>query len=105
MKFIGMDSHLKNFSNQCELRIDFRLPVILDIGANLTDGMFQGIYNGSQKHPNDLDIVLRRSWATGLDKIIITVGTIIDADEAAKVAQTDGMYDFLLKFSNLSRMI
>lgn len=84
----------KNFSDQIELWIDFWLPVILDIGANLTDGMFQGIYNGTQKHPNDLDIVLKRSWTTGLDKIIITVGTITDTDEAAKVAQTDGMTSY-----------
>lgn len=65
--------------------------MIVDIGANLTDGMFQGIYNGFQKHPNDLDIVLKRSWTTGLDKIIITVGTITDTDEAAKIAQNDGI--------------
>lgn len=63
----------------------------IDIGANLTDGMFQGIYNGSQKHPNDLDIILDRSWANGLDKIIITVGTINDTEDAVKIAQKDGM--------------
>lgn len=61
-----------------------------DIGANLTDGMFEGIYNGSQKHPNDLDVVLDRSWQTGLQKIIITVGTIKDSDAAAKLAAKDG---------------
>lgn len=72
-------------------KIDFCLRLIVDIGANLTDGMFRGIYNGSQKHPNDLDTVLKRSWTTGLEKIIITVGTITDIDEAAKIAQTDGI--------------
>lgn len=53
--------------------------------------MFQGIYNGSQKHPNDLDIVLNRSWCNGLEKIIITVGTITDTEDAAKLAQKDGI--------------
>lgn len=57
----------------------------------MTDGMFQGIYNGSQKHPNDLDIVLNRSWCNGLEKIIITVGTITDTEDAAKLAQKDGI--------------
>lgn len=52
--------------------------------------MFQGIYNGSQKHPSDLDVVLERSWITGLDKIIITVGTIADANDANAIAQKDG---------------
>lgn len=72
--------------------ICFNFP---DIGANLTDGMFQGIYNGSQKHPNDLDIVLERSWNTGLDKIIITVGTITDTKDAIEIAKRDGnLIDF-----------
>lgn len=68
----------------------FQLSFLVDIGANLTDGMFQGIYNGSQKHPSDLDVVLERSWATGLQKIIITVGTIADRADALEIAQKDG---------------
>lgn len=54
--------------------------------------MFHGIYNGSQKHPDDLDIVLQRSWANGLDKIIVTVGCLNDTDEAIKITE---------KFDNL----
>lgn len=53
--------------------------------------MFRGSYNGSQKHPDDLDIVLKRSWTNGLEKIIITVGTISDVEDAFKIAQKDGM--------------
>lgn len=53
--------------------------------------MFQGIYNGSQKHPNDLENILERSWRSGLDRIIITVGTIGDVDDAVKIAQKDGI--------------
>lgn len=64
--------------------------IILDIGANLTDGMYQGLYNGSRKHPNDLDIVLDRSWKSGLDKIIITVGCSDDRQKAIDIASKDG---------------
>lgn len=42
----------------------------IDIGANLTDRMYQGFY-GSQKHSPDLDKVIERSIANGLDKVRI----------------------------------
>lgn len=49
--------------------------------------MFHGIYNGSQKHPDDFDIVLQRSFQNGLDKIIVTVGCLNDTDEAVKITE------------------
>lgn len=63
---------------------------IIDIGANLTDSMFSGVYSGSKKHPDDLDLVLKRAWQQGLQKIIITVGTLSEADKALKIANKDG---------------
>lgn len=65
--------------------------LLIDIGANLTDPMFQGMYNSSVKHPADYKNVLQRAWKSGLDKIIITVGTINEADEALKFASEDGI--------------
>lgn len=32
--------------------------------------MFRGIYNGSQKHVDDLQEVLKRAAANGLDKVM-----------------------------------
>uniref|UniRef100_A0A1I8P2V7 Deoxyribonuclease TATDN1 n=1 Tax=Stomoxys calcitrans TaxID=35570 RepID=A0A1I8P2V7_STOCA len=61
----------------------------IDIGANLTDPMFRGLYGGSQKHQDDLELVLKRSWTQGLQKMIITVGTLNEADEALSLAQKD----------------
>ncbi|XP_050534908.1 deoxyribonuclease TATDN1 isoform X3 [Daktulosphaira vitifoliae] len=58
----------------------------IDIGANLTDPMFQGIYNSNNKHKHDLDDVLERSWKNGLKKIIITSGSLYDCKEAIRVA-------------------
>lgn len=52
--------------------------------------MFQGVYGGSQKHQADLDIVLKRSWDMGMQKIIVTVGNLRDVEEAAKVLEKDG---------------
>lgn len=74
---------IKHFSNPKMHR------KLIDIGANLTDPMFQGIYGSSKKHQPDLDIVLQRSWDNDLDKIIITVGTLNEADEALDLAAKD----------------
>ncbi|KAG8034789.1 hypothetical protein G9C98_007865 [Cotesia typhae] len=52
------------------------LRKFIDIGANLLDPMYQGIYNGSQKHHPDLEVVLQRSWENNLSRIIITAGSL-----------------------------
>lgn len=42
----------------------------IDIGANLLDDCFQGRYNGGkQKHDPDLDAVLGRANAAGVEKV------------------------------------
>ncbi|XP_078036376.1 deoxyribonuclease TATDN1 [Augochlora pura] len=65
------------------------LRKFIDIGANLTDPMFQGIYHGSQKHQPDLDKVLERSWNNDISKIIITAGNIEESKRALEIARTD----------------
>ncbi|CAG5015149.1 unnamed protein product [Parnassius apollo] len=61
----------------------------IDIGANLTDEMYQGIYHTSKKHEPDLDTVLERSWSSGLCKMIITGGSLTDSKKAISMAQLD----------------
>ncbi|BFG06175.1 putative deoxyribonuclease TATDN1 [Drosophila madeirensis] len=61
----------------------------IDIGANLTDPMFQGCYGGTQKHAADLDIVLQRAWQQGMQKIIVTAGCLNDVDEALELTKKD----------------
>lgn len=58
--------------------------------------MFQGMYNNSVKHPADYKNVLQRAWQSGMDKIILTVGTITEADEALKFASEDGKTLYVL---------
>lgn len=66
--------------------------LFLDIGANLTDSMFQGVYGRSQKHEADLNHVLDRSWDIGMEKIILTVGTVGEAEHALDIARMDGKF-------------
>jgi len=70
----------------------FIVLIVVDIGANLTDSMYQGIYHGSQKHQPDLDKVLERSWKNNLSKIIITAGNVEESKKALEIARTDGKY-------------
>ena len=66
------------------------MSYFLDIGVNLTDTMYQGEYHGKTKHQPDLDKVLERSWQNGLEKMIITGGSLEDAKKALEVAKTSG---------------
>lgn len=56
----------------------------------MTDEVFDGVYTGSKKHDPDRKQVLERAWQVGVEKIILTVGTIFDCDPAFKIANTDG---------------
>ncbi|XP_050430511.1 deoxyribonuclease TATDN1 isoform X2 [Adelges cooleyi] len=57
------------------------------------DPMYQGIYNSSKKHREDLGDVLERSWKNGLKKIIITSGCLNDCAGALKIASlNDNLY-------------
>eukprot|EP00948_MAST-09A_sp_MAST-9A-sp1_P003406 g3406.t1 len=55
---------------------------IIDIGANLLDGMFQGKYHGKKRHVSDLPLVLERAQKAGVSKIICTAGSINESKTA-----------------------
>jgi hypothetical protein len=57
----------------------------VDIGANMTDPMFRGVYRGKRRHPDDFDDVLARSKAAGVHKIMVTAGCVGDAKEALEL--------------------
>lgn len=61
----------------------------IDIGANLTDSMFQGIYNGSNKHPSDLKNVLQRAYNVGVEQMIVTVGSKHELSQALDIVSSD----------------
>ena len=53
-----------------------------DIGANLNDEMYDGVYNEKRRHDNDLSFVLDRAKSLGVSKIICTAGTVVDSENA-----------------------
>eukprot|EP00466_Bigelowiella_natans_P002933 jgi/Bigna1/57378/fgenesh1_pm.11_\ len=64
------------------------LPSI-DIGGNLLDGMYQGVYHGKTKHSPDLDNVLARARLYGVMSVLVTAGTLSEAKEALKLVRTE----------------
>ncbi|GAB2295919.1 hypothetical protein Dimus_030067 [Dionaea muscipula] len=56
----------------------------------MIDGMFKGIYNGKQYHAPDIQAVLTRAWRAGVDRIIVTGGSLEESREALAIAETDG---------------
>ncbi|XP_026425551.1 putative deoxyribonuclease TATDN1 [Papaver somniferum] len=63
---------------------------MIDIAVNFTDGMFKGLYHGKQCHIGDLAAVLGRAWNSGVDRIIVTGGSLEESREALAIAETDG---------------
>lgn len=54
--------------------------------------MFQGVYRGKIAHPGDLIKVLERSRRVGIDKIMITSGTLTDAHDSLKLIKEYGQH-------------
>ncbi|KAF0698288.1 Aste57867_11081 [Aphanomyces stellatus] len=60
---------------------------LIDIGANLVDPMFVGLYRGKQKHANDFEHMLTRAFANHVEKIIVTGGSLSESKEALALAR------------------
>jgi Tat protein secretion system quality control protein TatD with DNase activity len=61
---------------------------LCDIGANLCDEMYNGVYNDKKRHPNDLLAVLQRARATNVSKILCTAGSIEDSRRTLQLLRT-----------------
>eukprot|EP00667_Euglena_gracilis_P023522 EG_transcript_26608 len=64
----------------------------VDVGANMTDPMFRGEYHGKCAHDSDYDHVLERATKAGLERILITGGSLEESRQALDLAK---QHDFL----------
>ena len=67
------------FAPALRIRVGVEAMRFIDIGANLLDPMFRGEYGGKPAHDGDLDAVLDRAWAAGVERIIVTAGSLAEA--------------------------
>ncbi|KAF9400812.1 TatD DNase [Mortierella sp. AD011] len=61
----------------------------LDIGINLTDPMFRGVYRGTRAHADDFLQVMSRARRAGVSRMIITSSTLKDCYRALQIAEDD----------------
>ena len=61
----------------------------IDIGANLTDPVFRGLYRGKQKHVDDMKDILKRSYEIGMSHIVVTGGSLKESKSAVELCSTE----------------
>lgn len=59
----------------------------IDIGINLTDAQFQGIYHGKHVHKPDLRNVIDRARMSGVEKMIITGSNLPESQKALEICK------------------
>lgn len=63
-------------------------PRYIDVGINLTDDQYQGVYHGRKCHPPDLDDVVARAKDAGVLKFLVTASDLEHAKASRKIAES-----------------
>lgn len=58
-----------------------------DIGLNLTDDMFHGIYHGKQQHESDIIYILQRAYQRNVKTALVTGSSIEESREVVKLIE------------------
>jgi len=61
---------------------------LCDIGSNMLDTMFNGVYNDKQRHETDVELVLQRAQSVGVSKTIVTAGNPEDSARALQLVSS-----------------
>ncbi|KAK5116687.1 hypothetical protein LTR62_007361 [Meristemomyces frigidus] len=58
-----------------------------DIGINLSDQIFRGVYHGKKAHDDDLQNVVQRALEAGVRKMMVTGSDLTESKNAIKLAE------------------
>lgn len=61
----------------------------VDIGANLLDEKYQGLYHDKVRHEADIDIVLKRAFENSVETIMITSSGLQESKDALEMAKKE----------------
>lgn len=73
-------------------QVGHKQPRFIDIGVNLTDPVFRGVYHGQKKHEDDLEAMLARSRSAGVKSMIITGTSLKESRQALILSRKHGLY-------------
>ena len=62
------------------------------VGINLTDPVFTGIYHGKKAHESDVEDVLKRAVDAGCVKLMVTGSDLRESRNAVKLAMQHRMF-------------
>jgi len=81
------DTPATSVSNSSSPPSSSYVPRYIDIGINLTDPIFTGVYHGRQVHAPDLAGVLSRARTTGCRKLLATGSDLSSSQRAVALAR------------------
>lgn len=66
--------------------ISLYTPRYIDIGINLTDPMFSGVYDQKMHHDSDMDDIIDRAKQSGIQKLLVTGSNLKESRQAIELA-------------------
>ena len=59
----------------------------LQIGINLSDPIFRGVYHGKKAHEDDLPHIVERALGAGCRKLMVTGSDLAESEKAIELAE------------------
>lgn len=70
------------------VRNKLKIPRYYDVGVNITDAMFSGIYHGRQHHRNDTIDVLKKAYKHHVKNILLTGSSLEESRKTMEIIQS-----------------